>query len=87
MRQRLKVAAFLFAAAAVAAVGAYRWPISSSFVATEFGRQLTSAVGLELRGPARAYLSLLPLPSIQLVDIEPVEKPDEVRWIDPIHRI
>src|SRR5579872_678013 len=70
MRQRLKWAALLLAAALIAAAGAYRWPISSAFVATEFGRQLSDSVGLKLRGPSRAYLTLLPLPTIQLVDIE-----------------
>jgi AsmA protein len=70
MPQRLKLAALLVAAALIAAAGAYRWPMSSAFVAGEFGRQLSNAVGLELRGPARAYLTLLPLPTVQLVDIE-----------------
>ncbi len=70
MRHRLKLAAFLLAAALIAAGGAYRWPISSAYVRAEFGRQLADAVGLTLRGPARAYLSLLPLPAIQLVDAE-----------------
>ena len=70
MPQRLKLAALLVVAALIAAAGAYRWPISSAMVSEEFGRQLANAVGLELRGPARAYLTLLPLPTIQLVDIE-----------------
>ncbi len=70
MPQRLKLAGLLVVAALIAAAGAYRWPISSAFVSGEFGRQLANAIGLELRGPARAYLTLLPLPTIQLVDIE-----------------
>lgn len=70
MPQRLKLAALLVIAALIAAAGAYRWPLSSAFVSAEFGRQLANAVGLELRGPARAYLTLLPLPTVQLVDIE-----------------
>jgi len=70
MRPRLKWAALVFAAALAAAAGAYRWPLASAHVRAEFGRQLADAVGLELRGPARAYLTLLPLPAIQLVDVE-----------------
>jgi AsmA protein len=70
MPQRLKLAALLVVAALIAAAGAHRWPISPALVSGEFGRQLANAVGLELRGPARAYLILLPLPTVQLVDIE-----------------
>ena len=70
MPQRLKLAALLVVAALIAAAGAYHWPISPALVSGEFGRQLANAVGLELRGPARAYLTLLPLPTVQLVDIE-----------------
>jgi AsmA protein len=70
MFYRLKWAALLVAVFALTIAGAYRWPISSAYVASEFGRQLTHSVGLELRGPARAYLSILPLPSIQIVDLE-----------------
>ncbi len=70
MSHRLKWAALLSAAFLVALAGAYRWPISSAYVAAEFGRQLTHSVGLELRGPARATLTLLPLPSIQITDLD-----------------
>jgi AsmA protein len=70
MSYRLRWAALLTVAFTLAIAGAYRWPISSAYVASEFGRQLTHSVGLELRGPARAYLSILPLPSIQIVDLE-----------------
>jgi AsmA protein len=70
MSHRLRWAALLVTAFALAIAGAYRWPISSTYVASEFGRQLSRSVGLELHGPARAYLSVLPLPTIQIVDLE-----------------
>jgi AsmA protein len=70
MSHRLKWAALLSAAFLVALAGAYRWPISSTYVASEFGRQLTHSIGLELRGPARATLTLLPLPNIQIADLD-----------------
>jgi AsmA protein len=70
MSYRLKWAAFVVAAFAIAVAGAYRWPISSAYVAAEFERQLTQSVGLQLKGPARAYLTILPLPTVQIVDLD-----------------
>jgi AsmA protein len=70
MRYRLKWAALLIVAVTLAGAGAYRWPISSAYVAAELGRQLTNVIGLELRGPARAYLTILPRPTLQIIDIE-----------------
>jgi AsmA protein len=62
-------AALLFALLALAA-GFYRWPISSALVAEETGARLSQSLGLELRRPARAQFSLLPVPTLHLVDVE-----------------
>jgi AsmA protein len=70
MPQRLKWVALCAVVLASALAGAYRWPISSTWVAAAFNRQLASAAGVELRGPARVYLSILPTPSVQIVDVE-----------------
>ena len=70
MPLRLKWVAICAVVFATALAGAYRWPISSASVAAAFNRQLASAAGVELRGPGRAYLSILPLPSVQIVDVE-----------------
>jgi AsmA protein len=70
MRYRLKWAALLIVAVALAGAGTYRWPLSSAYVAAELGRQLTDVVGLELHRPARAYLTILPRPTLQIIDIE-----------------
>jgi AsmA protein len=70
MPYRLKWVALCAALLALALAGAYRWPISSASVAAAFNRQLASTAGVELRGPARAYLSILPIPSVQIADVE-----------------
>jgi AsmA protein len=70
MPNRLKWVAICAAVLALSLAGAYRWPISSAWVAAAFNRQLTSAAGVELRRPARAYLSILPIPGVQIVDVE-----------------
>jgi AsmA protein len=70
MPYRLRWVAFCAAVLALSLAGAYRWPISSASVAAAFNRQLASTAGVELRGPARAYLSILPVPGVQIVDVE-----------------
>ncbi|HLW91695.1 MAG TPA: AsmA-like C-terminal region-containing protein [Roseiarcus sp.] len=70
MRHPLKWTAIGAAALLLAAAGAYRWPISSARVAAAFNRQLGTSAGVELRRPARVYLTILPLPSVQILDVE-----------------
>ena len=70
MSQRMKWAAVLFAVLLAVAASFYRWPLSSAFFAEETGVRLSQSLGLEMRRPARVHLSLLPVPTLHLVDVE-----------------
>ncbi|WP_158814832.1 AsmA family protein [Methylocapsa sp. S129] len=70
MRLRVIWAAALFFAALALPAGFYRWPISSAFVIEETSARLSNSLGLELRRPARVHFSLLPTPTLHMVDVE-----------------
>jgi AsmA protein len=67
---RFKWTAIGVALLALAAAGVYRWPIPSPTVQMSLNQLLGKSLGLSVQGPARAYLTLLPLPKVQVVDIE-----------------
>jgi AsmA protein len=69
MKHRLGWAAVLSAALLLSAAGFYRWPLSSAFVASQIGARVWPA-GVVMRGPGRASLSILPTPTLHLLDAE-----------------
>jgi AsmA protein len=70
MPSRVKWAAVLLCALIALPASLYRWPISSGFVIEETSARLSQSLGLELRRPARVRLSLLPMPTLHMVDVE-----------------
>jgi len=69
MKHRLGWAAVLLAALVLSAAGFYRWPLSSAFIASQIGARSWPA-GIVMRGPGRASLSILPMPTLRLLDAE-----------------
>jgi AsmA protein len=67
---RMKWAAIVIFVLLATAAGFYRWPISSAFVADEPSARLSQSLGLELGRPARVHFSLLPTPTLHMVDVE-----------------
>jgi AsmA protein len=67
---RMKWAAVVVFVLLATAAGFYRWPISSAFVADEPSARLSQSLGLELGRPARVHFSLLPTPTLHMVDVE-----------------
>jgi AsmA protein len=70
MPVKIKWTAIGLAVLALGAAGAYRWPLPSPFVQASLNQHLGKSLGLSVQGPAQAYLTLLPLPRVQIVDIE-----------------
>jgi AsmA protein len=70
MRTRIKWAAVLCFALLALPAGFYRWPLSSAVVVEDTSARLSRSLGLELRRPARVRLSLLPTPTLHMVDVE-----------------
>jgi AsmA protein len=70
MPLRFKWAAALLVALLALSAGFYRWPISSAFVVGETSARLSHSLGLELGHPARVRLSLLPMPTLHMIDVE-----------------
>jgi AsmA protein len=70
MALRAKWALGLILVVAAAAAGFYRWPISSAFVTDEPSARLSQSLGLTLGRPARVHFSLLPTPTLHMVDVE-----------------
>ena len=69
MAPRIKFAAVLIFLLLAAAAGFYRWPISSAFVTDQASARLSQSLGLELGRPGRVYISLLPTPTLHMVDV------------------
>ena len=67
---RVKLATAAVLALVGTAAGFYQWPISSAFVVRETSTRLSQSLGLELGHPARVHFSLLPLPTLHMVDVE-----------------
>ena len=70
MPSRLKWAAALCFGLLALGAGFYHWPISAAAVVGETSARLSQSLGLELRRPARVQLSLLPAPTLHMVDVE-----------------
>jgi AsmA protein len=70
MPAKLKWTAIGVALLALGAAGAYRWPLPSPLVQASLNQHLGKSLGLSVQAPARAYLTLLPLPKVQVVDLE-----------------
>lgn len=70
MRLRMKWAAALIAVVLALPAGFYRWPLSSAAVVEETSARLSHSLGLELGRPARVRLSLLPTPTLHMVDVD-----------------
>ena len=67
---RVKWAATLLFVLLALPAGFYRWPISSAFVVEETSARLSHSLGLELGRPARVRFSLLPTPTLHMIDVE-----------------
>jgi AsmA protein len=67
---RMKWAAIVIFVLLATAAGFYRWPISSAFVADEPSARLSQSLGLELGRPGSVRFSLLPAPTLHMVDVE-----------------
>jgi AsmA protein len=70
MPLRMKWALVVLFALFALPAGFYRWPISSAFVIEETSARLSHSLGLDLRRPARVRFSLLPRPTLHMVDVE-----------------
>jgi AsmA protein len=70
MPSRIKWAAVLLCALIALPASLYRWPISSAFVTEETSARLSQSLGLQLGRPARVRISLLPMPTLHMVDVE-----------------
>ena len=76
MRLGVKWAVGLLGVLGILACGAYRWPVGSAKVGAEIDQTISPRVGLHWRGPARATLSLLPWPTLRVVDLKLVGADD-----------
>lgn len=70
MPSRIKWAAILLCALIALPASLYRWPISSGFVTEETSARLSQSLGLQFGRPARVRISLLPMPTLHMVDVE-----------------
>ncbi len=69
MRFCLRWAVVVFAALLLSVAGFYRWPLSSAFVTRQIGARVSTA-GFALRGPGSVTLSILPTPTLHVIDAE-----------------